>query len=684
MKRILKKYPILLLVANMVAGNLFCKASTDTPSAPPSVPENSTLFFDSIGSTLKEVEVVSRIETKEVSAVMPLQIMTSAEIEKLGITDMADAVRRFSGVNIRDYGGLGGVKTVSVRNMGASHTAVSYDGAPVDNIEGGQVDIGRFSLNNLSRLTLAVGQDNDLLQCARLYSSAAVLGITTRQPDFKEGRKFSFETKIKAGSWGYVSPYLKWSQKISDKFIFSLDGDYTHSDGNYPFLIENGVETEKARRTNSKIDNWHAEANLAFPFSSRHRLDIKGYFYQSKRGVPGAVTLYNPVSTETLWGRDAFVQMKYRGTLSNKWKIQFIGKYANGWSRERETGAQYAGGLWQAEYTQNEYFLSGATSFRATDRLSLGLAQDVMFNNLSYTKKDCPFPSRVASYTSLTAKFRGERYELTANLNGVATSESVKTGKAPDSFKCLNPSVGATWQPIEDVEWNLRAMYKKTDRLPTFNDLYYDRLGIRTLRPERADEYNVGTTWLSGSLGILEYCSITADGYYNYVNDKIVAMPSTHNWRMMNYGKVQMYGIDLNAFLSFGIADNLHLNLSGSYSWQKTCDLSDKTASNYKAQLPYSPQHSGNCSLTFSSPWIEAGYSLVGVGKCYYMVQNTAANILDGYVDQSISVGHEFKFKDWGLTLRAEMLNLGDAHYEVIKYYPMPGRSFRASILITL
>ena len=271
MKRILKKYPILLLVANMVAGNLFCKASTDTPSAPPSVPENSTLFFDSIGSTLKEVEVVSRIETKEVSAVMPLQIMTSAEIEKLGITDMADAVRRFSGVNSRDYGGLGGVKTVSVRNMGASHTAVSYDGAPVDNIEGGQVDIGRFSLNNLSRLTLAVGQDNDLLQCARLYSSAAVLGITTRQPDFKEGRKFSFETKIKAGSWGYVSPYLKWSQKISDKFIFSLDGDYTHSDGNYPFLIENGVETEKARRTNSKIDNWHSKANLAFPFSSRHR-----------------------------------------------------------------------------------------------------------------------------------------------------------------------------------------------------------------------------------------------------------------------------------------------------------------------------------------------------------------------------------------------------------------------------
>lgn len=662
------KYPILLLVTSLVASNLFCEAYERTLHSPDSI------------TTLKEFEVISHLESKEVKAVMPLQIMTSAEIERLGITDVADALRRFSGVNIRDYGGLGGLKTVSVRNMGASHTAVSYDGAPVDNFEGGQIDVGRFSLNNLSRLTLAVGQDNDMLQCARLYSSASVLGITTRQPQFQEDKNFDFEAKVKTGSWGYVSPYLKWSQKFSEKFIASIDGDYTRSDGNYPFIIENGSETVKERRNNSKIGNWHAEANILIPVSATHNVSIKGYLYNSKRGVPGAVTLYNPVSTETLWSRDAFVQMKYRGTLNNKWKLQIIGKYANGWSRERETGVQYADGIWQAEYTQNEYFISGATSYAPIDKLTFGLAQDIMVNNLAYTKSDCPFPSRTTSYTSFTAKFHNHRYELTANLNGVVTLEDVKTGKAPDSFKCLNPSIGATWQPLEEFEWNIRAMYKKTNRLPTFNDLYYDRLGIRTLRPERADEYNIGTTWMSGSAGILEYCSITADGYYNYVNDKIVAMPSTHNWRMMNYGKVRMFGIDVNAFMSLSIGKGLHLNLSCAYSWQKTADYTDRNASNYKAQLPYSPQHSGNCSITFSSPWIEAGYSLVGVGNCYFMAQNIPANILDGYIDQSLSFGREFKLKTCSLTAKAEILNLGNARYEVIKYYPMPGRSFRISL----
>lgn len=62
------------------------------------------------------------------------------------------------------------------------------------------------------------------------------------------------------------------------------------------------------------------------------------------------------------------------------------------------------------------------------------------------------------------------------------------------------------------------------------------------------------------------------------------------------------------------------------------------------------------------------------------MVQNIPANVLDGYVDQTLSAGHEFKFRQFSLNLRGEILNIGNAHYEVIKYYPMPGRSFRLSL----
>ena len=58
----------------------------------------------------------------------------------------------FAGANVKDYGGIGGLKTVSVRNIGAAHTAVSYDGVVVSNSQAGQIDIGRFSLDNVSTL----------------------------------------------------------------------------------------------------------------------------------------------------------------------------------------------------------------------------------------------------------------------------------------------------------------------------------------------------------------------------------------------------------------------------------------------------------------------------------------------------------------------------------------------------
>ena len=48
-----------------------------------------------------------------------------AELERMGVLDVSDAVRHFSGVTLKDYGGVGGLKTVSVRSLGAQHRPCS-------------------------------------------------------------------------------------------------------------------------------------------------------------------------------------------------------------------------------------------------------------------------------------------------------------------------------------------------------------------------------------------------------------------------------------------------------------------------------------------------------------------------------------------------------------------------------
>ena len=133
---------------------------------------------------MEGITVVASRVRKAISAGKPIQVMGKAELKELGLTDMAAAVKRFAGANVRDYGGIGGVKTVSIRGFGAQHTAVSYDGVTIGNTQAGQIDLGRYTLDNVQSLSLAVGDNSDLMQTARHLASAGVLYIETERPHF--------------------------------------------------------------------------------------------------------------------------------------------------------------------------------------------------------------------------------------------------------------------------------------------------------------------------------------------------------------------------------------------------------------------------------------------------------------------------------------------------------------------
>ena len=77
---------------------------------------------------LLELEVVSSLKPSSLVASSPLQVMEQGDFLRTGSLSLSDAVKRMTGVDVHDYGGVGGLKTVSVRGLGAKHTAVSYDG----------------------------------------------------------------------------------------------------------------------------------------------------------------------------------------------------------------------------------------------------------------------------------------------------------------------------------------------------------------------------------------------------------------------------------------------------------------------------------------------------------------------------------------------------------------------------
>lgn len=631
---------------------------------------------------LNEVEVVAKSRPSVTREATPLQVMDKAGIERLGVQDLSEAVKRFSGVTVQDYGGIGGLKTVSVRSLGAKHTAVSYDGVTVTDAQSGQVDISRFSLDNVEMVSLSIGQADDIFQTARMFASAGALSIKTSAPAFKN-KSFNLSAKIKGGSFGLINPALQYDQKLGKKWAVSLFSDWLNAEGDYPFTLVNGQEVTKEIRKNSDVKALRLEGNLFGDFGRGGKLRGKVYYYDSERGLPGSVILYNTNAKERLWDNNFFTQFHYENQFYEQLKFQASTKYNYSFSRYQDISNKYSSGMQEDLNTQHEYYGSAGALYTPLEYFSFSLNTDLAHTTLENNFVKSPSPKRFTSLTVLAAQYKNPSFTATASLLGTYITDKVENGDKPADRKRLSPAVSLSWRPFPSQSFRVRASYKDIFRVPTFTDLYYLRMGNTNLVPEKATQYNVGLTWTGEAGPIVRLLNVSVDGYYNQVHDKIVAIPNMYIWKMMNMGEVDIKGLDVNVSTEIPLPLKMSLLLSSAYSYQYAIDVTDPQEKNYKDQIPYTPRHSGSASLSLENPWVNLTYTLVAAGDRYALPQNIEENLIKSYVEHSLSANRSFAVKKCTFRVQGEILNLANKTYDIIQYYPMPGRSWRLSLSIT-
>ena len=634
---------------------------------------------DSVNGKPHEMSGVTVTERRlpvSLTAGTPVQRMEKAELERMGALDVSDAVRHFSGVSVKDYGGIGGMKTVSVRSLGAQHTAVSYDGVAVGDCQSGQVDISRFSLDNVSALTLTIGQGDDIFQPAKALASAGVLSIETGKPDFGAA-SFRLAARVKSGSFGLANPSLFWAVRLGGKAGLSFYGDYLRADGNYPFEYVNGTRRIKAKRNNSDIQAYRGEANFYASLGDGQDLRAKLYLFHSERGLPGSVVYDNPYAAERLHDRNYFGQLNYEVSFSPKWKLKAAGKFNYVWNRDTD---KEAAGMRDDRFRQTETYLTATLWSEPLRGLSFSLAQDFSYNDLSTTLSNCQYPERYTVLTALSAQYRHPVFRITASLLNTYITENVRTGTAADDRQRLSPAVSLSWRPLPSTAWRLRASYKDIFRMPTFNDLYYRLIGNTRLRPESTRQWNVGTTWGGRVSPVVETLDVSVDAYYNKVKDKIVAVPTMFVWKMSNVGEVETVGVDINVSAGIRVAKSMRFGLSGAYNFMQAEDVTDRDSKLWRNQIAYTPRHSGSGSLTWETPWVDVAYNVAFASERYRMPQNSADNRIRPYSDHSLSAFCTFRWGRHALRLQADALNLGGKNYEIVRFYPMPGRNYKFTV----
>ena len=361
------------------------------------------------------------------------------------------------------------------------------------------------------------------------------------------------------------------------------------------------------------------------------------------------------------------------------------------WSYQRYLDPDYKGSTGEIEnsYYQQEYYLSGAVLYRLLNNLSFSLSSDGSINTMNANLNDFAHPTRYSWLTAFAGKYVNNWLTFSASALATVIYEQADKGGSAGNHRKLSPYVSASFKPFDKEEFRIRIFYKDIFRLPSFNDLYYGETGNNKLKPENARQYNIGLTYSKDVCPFLPYLSATVDAYYNKITDKIIAYPTKNLavWSMRNLGSVEIKGIDVTGNVSLQPCEKFRINLSGNYTYQRALDVTNSDPASeegrtYKHQIAYTPRVSSSGQVGIETFWVNLSYSFLLSGKRYAVGQNIAANRLDSYSDHSISASRDFRIKKVTTSLSVEILNIMNKNYEIVKSFPMPGRSVRATFSV--
>ena len=643
---------------------------------------------DSI-QTIKGVEITTRLTQREI---VPAQSLKNADLQRLNSQSIADALRFFSGIQLKDYGGVGGIKTVDIRSMGTHHLGIFYDGIELGNAQNGQIDLGQFSLDNIDEISLYNGQKSAIFQPASDFGNAGSVYIRTRKPRFTDGKSYNIKLKAKYGSSDLVRLSALWEQRLSSAVSTSLNAEHLTSSGKYKFNYRRvtpsgGVAYDTtAVRQNGDIRADRIDFNVN-GILQRGYWNTKVYFYNSQRGIPGAIV-------NNVWRRgerqsdlNFFVQNRFQKDITDRFSTQWLAKYA--FYRTHYVNKDTTQLPADNRFWQQEFYLSTSNAYEILPNWSISTSYDFRWNKLNADTYRFVFPTRFSNMISLATAFEAPFIRIQGSVLASfihdklhPTTRLMPGMKATDNITKFTPALFIDF-PIIDKATNeastklsVRTFAKRSFRMPTFNDLYYTDLGNSNLKPESATQYDLGVVFNKQYNGhLLRNVQFQADGYYNTIHDKIIAYPKGQQfrWTMLNLGRVHITGIDVMGAIALQPINDLVVTARLQYTYQDARDVTNASDVFYKDQIPYIPYNSGSAIVNLAYHNWTLNYSFIYSGKRYNQQENIPNNYMQPWYTSDVSL--QYDFKAFGTKCRAmlEVNNILNQKYDVILNYPMPG-----------
>jgi outer membrane receptor for ferrienterochelin and colicins len=582
--------------------------------------------------------------------------------------NLGEILQNIQGVFIKDQGGLGNTKTISLRGSTAGQVVVLLDGQRINNPQTGEVDLSTLSLEGVEKIEVVRGSNSALYGADAI---GGVVNIITRSDEQKKGG-WQGSVKTTGASFGTFSLESTVDAKIK-RWDLSGSGKYLHSRGDFTFTDNYG---QKKTRKNADIESTDLHGRLATSLGeglfTRH-LEFTLRHHESERGAPGTIEPY--YYRARMWDKQNQANMLLNSKIfSCLHELRWQNYYYDSWSRYfNDESLQKVDSRFTTRTGGSEIQVRSILEDWSTLTYGSGIRLDYMQDHQTSDER-----LRTSAYF-----FTVSENQLPVQILGMkklSLVPSLRYDWNSDYPNRFSPKIGLVFNWGERWLTSLKMNAGLSYRAPTFNDLYWPEdvwtKGNPNLSPENGMDWDMG---IRLQYPVLNGFYLESTYFENYLSDMIIWQETDGLWMPENVQSARIRGIENS--LKFSPLKN-NLTFQANYTFMDARNTNPESPAEYEKILFYRPKHTVNVSLTARILHIYGTYSYQYVSRRYTDATNVWKNSLDPYSLSHISLGYEMAYKTFRLTVNTHLKNLFDTEYRVIKNMPVPGREWRVSLTV--
>lgn len=576
------------------------------------------------------------------------------------LSDIGNLLSSSSSLFIKSYG-PGGISTITFRGTNPCQTLITWNDININSPMPGQFDLSLVPAGFFDRISVHYGSGSMEI------SDGGFGGAINLETDPEWTKQTNFSINQSVGSFGRYTGMIK--ARIGNGQFSSVTKVFFHSAvNNFRYLDDyNSAEPVWQKRKNNEVLQKGLLQEIYFN-GSKNLVSAKVWYQSASRNLPSPSITGQSSSGEKQYDESVRSVLNFR-FLQSKYKLNLTAALT---ADKLNYQNQLASVDSRNKILTSLFKASAGTSLSDNIILRFTISEElnsVNSNNYDEKKIRNKVIGTFASYCDISERMNSHFIVRLIVLD--------------DKFLSPDFSTGIEFKAAGNDALVFRANISKNSRAPALNDMYWIPGGNPDLKNETGYSGEVSISLAGQKNGnISTKTELTLFG--NLIKDMIQWKPGNFSyWSAENIGKVNTGGLESTSGVKYS-SGNISSSIEIGYTYTRAIDTQKNPVieSDIRPQLMYVPKNQLRTNIRFHYKELYSFLTTNYTSRRFISVDNS--QYLKGYSISDFVLGYRIKFPKNALNLNLRVDNVFNVNYQVIAWYPMPGRSFHAGIEIQM